>query len=63
LEALGIWLLLTGIVGFFAMGVDKSRAIYGEWRISEKALFTMALGADSGAWSWPASSFTTSRRN
>jgi len=43
LEALGIWLLLTGVVGFFAMGIDKSRAIYGEWRIREKTLFTMAL--------------------
>src|SRR5437667_2914147 len=43
LEALGVWLLLTGIVGFFAMGIDKSRATYGEWRISEKMLFTMAL--------------------
>src|SRR5437667_12158645 len=43
LEALGIWLLLTGVVGFFAMGIDKSRAVNGEWRISEKMLFTMAL--------------------
>src|SRR2546425_12486650 len=43
LEVLGVWLLLTGVVGFFAMGIDKSRAINGEWRISEKALFTMAL--------------------
>ena len=43
LEILGIWLLLTGVIGFFAMGIDKSRAIYGEWRISEKRLFTMAL--------------------
>ena len=43
LEILGVWLLLTGVVGFFAMGIDKSRATYGEWRISEKTLFTMAL--------------------
>src|SRR2546422_7572472 len=43
LEALGIWLLLTGVIGFFAMGIDKSRAIDGEWRTSEKMLFTMAL--------------------
>ena len=43
LEVLGIWLLLTGVIGFFAMGIDKSRAINGEWRISEKMLFTMAL--------------------
>ena len=43
LDVLGIWLLLTGVIGFFAMGIDKSRAIDGEWRISEKTLFTMAL--------------------
>jgi len=43
LEALGIWLLLTGVVSFFAMGIDKARAVNGEWRISEKKLFTMAL--------------------
>ena len=30
LEVLGIWLLLTGVIGFFAMGIDKSRATYGE---------------------------------
>ena len=43
MEALGIWFLLAGVVGFFAMGIDKSRAEYGEWRIREKTLFTMAL--------------------
>src|SRR5437899_6439487 len=43
LEALGIWLLLTGVIGFFAMGIDKARAVNGEWRISAKTLFTMAL--------------------
>jgi len=42
-ELAGIWMLLTGIIGFFAMGIDKSRAVYGEWRTSEKTLFTMAL--------------------
>ncbi|TLY15397.1 MAG: DUF1294 domain-containing protein, partial [Thaumarchaeota archaeon] len=39
-ELAGIWMLLTGIIGFFAMGIDKSRAVYGEWRTSEKTLFT-----------------------
>jgi len=63
LEVLGIWLLLTGVIGFFAMGIDKSRATYGEWRISEKTLFTMRWSAGSGAWSWPANSFATNRRN
>ena len=42
-ELAGIWILLTGVIGFFAMGIDKARATYGEWRISEKTLFTMAL--------------------
>jgi len=42
-ELAGIWTLLTGVIGFFAMGIDKSRAVYGEWRTSEKTLFTMAL--------------------
>jgi len=42
-EVIGIWLLLTGVVGFLAMGIDKARAIGGEWRIPEMTLFIMAL--------------------
>ena len=42
-ETIGFWLLLSGVIGFFAMGIDKSRATYREWRIREKTLFTMAL--------------------
>ncbi len=42
-ELFGVWLLLTGAAGLLAMGIDKSRAIHQEWRISEKTLFVMAL--------------------
>ena len=42
-ELIGVWLLLTGAAGLLAMGVDKSRAIHQEWRISEKTLFVVAL--------------------
>ena len=31
------------MAGFLAMGLDKAKAIYGAWRISEKTLFTIAL--------------------
>ena len=33
------WLAAAGLVGFVAMGIDKGRAIGGEWRIPEMALF------------------------
>lgn len=42
-EILTFWLLLSGAVGFFLMGIDKSRAAHGEWRIPEKVLFIAAL--------------------
>jgi uncharacterized membrane protein YsdA (DUF1294 family) len=37
------WLLVLGIAGFIAMGLDKAKAISGAWRISEKTLFFLAL--------------------
>jgi uncharacterized membrane protein YsdA (DUF1294 family) len=43
----GNWLLVSGIVGFFAMGVDKVRATSGDWRISEMILFIIALSGGS----------------
>lgn len=46
-KAIGIWLTLSGAVGFFAMGIDKDSAIYGEWRIREKTLFIIALAGGS----------------
>ena len=33
------WLAAAGLVGFAAMGMDKGRAVYGEGRIPEMALF------------------------
>ena len=42
-ELIGVWLMLTVAAGLLSMGVDKSRAIHQEWRISEKTLFVMAL--------------------
>jgi uncharacterized membrane protein YsdA (DUF1294 family) len=42
-EIIGVWLTLSGITGFFAMGIDKDRATHHEWRIPEKTLFAIAL--------------------
>ena len=42
-EVIGVWLLLAGFVGLISMGIDKARAIHGEWRISERTLFITAL--------------------
>jgi len=42
------WLTATGLVGFFVMGVDKSRAINHEWRIPETALFVLSYAG--GFW-------------
>jgi uncharacterized membrane protein YsdA (DUF1294 family) len=33
------WLAAAGLIGFAAMGIDKGRAVFGEWRIPEMALF------------------------
>ncbi|MCM1215753.1 MAG: DUF1294 domain-containing protein [Lachnospiraceae bacterium] len=40
---LGGYLLVTNLIGYIMMGVDKKRAIRGAWRISEASLFTVAL--------------------
>ena len=42
-EALGIWVLASGVVGFFAMGIDKARATGGEWRLSVIVLLVISL--------------------
>lgn len=36
-------LLIMSVISFSAMGIDKSRAQHGKWRISEKSLFLFAL--------------------
>jgi uncharacterized membrane protein YsdA (DUF1294 family) len=46
-----IWLLVVGInlTAFAMFGIDKSRSINGQWRISEKALLQIAfLGGWAG---------------
>ena len=49
-EYLGYWLLVSGVIGFFAMGVDKARARGGEWRIPEGTLLIISLvGGSPGA--------------
>lgn len=38
-----LYLLIINIAAFAAMGIDKSRARNHQWRISEAALFSLAL--------------------
>lgn len=43
MELIGIYLILINCVGFGIMGIDKRKAQKKKYRISEKALFTVAL--------------------
>ncbi len=43
IQALAIWLLVMGLIGFFAMLIDKDRAIYGELRISEWTFIILSV--------------------
>lgn len=46
-----LYLLSVNIVGVAFMGIDKSRARKGAWRISEKVLFGISLlGGSIGTW-------------
>lgn len=46
-----IYLILVNTTGFAMMGIDKSRAKRGAWRIPEKTLFFVsALGGSIGTW-------------
>lgn len=38
-----IYLIIINIITFLAMWIDKRRAKWGKWRISEAALFTFVL--------------------
>ena len=40
---LSVYLVIMNIVGFVMMGIDKRRAVRHEWRISEAALFMVAV--------------------
>lgn len=43
------YFMIVNIVGFIMMGLDKSRAKRGAWRISETTLFlTAAIGGSIG---------------
>lgn len=42
-NALLIWLVVINLIAFALMGIDKSRAKHGAWRISEKSLFLAPL--------------------
>ena len=38
-----IYLIAINVIAFFAMWIDKVKAKHGNWRISEKGLFTLVL--------------------
>ena len=38
-----IYLLIVNVIGFLLFGIDKYKAIHQNYRISEKALFMIAL--------------------
>ena len=46
-----IWMAFASIIGFLLMGIDKSKAKRGVWRIPEKTLLgTAFLGGGAGVW-------------
>lgn len=48
--AILIYLVVMNIIGFTIMGIDKSKAKRGAWRIPEKKLFLIAiLGGSIGS--------------
>ena len=38
-----IYIIIINIITFFAMYIDKKKAKYGKWRISESTLFILVL--------------------
>lgn len=45
------YLVIINIIGFLAMGIDKTRAQQHQWRIPERTLFVLALfGGSLGTW-------------
>lgn len=48
--AIAGYLVMMNLLAFIAMGVDKSKARRGAWRIPEKTLFSLSLlGGSIGA--------------
>lgn len=51
MKALLIYLVLINLFGIISMYIDKSRAVKGQWRISEGKLFLIAaLFGSLGIW-------------
>ena len=51
LQIVFLYMAVVSVVGFIAMGIDKSKAKRGAWRIPEKTLLGMAfLGGGAGVW-------------
>ncbi|MFZ3590742.1 DUF1294 domain-containing protein [Bacillus sp. DJP31] len=45
------YILITNVVAFFAMYLDKQKAIKNQWRTPEKTLWTLAIiGGSMGMW-------------
>ena len=38
-----LYLIIINIIAFLAMGIDKKKAKFGKWRISEYTLFILVL--------------------
>lgn len=50
-QIITIYLILINLIGLIAMGLDKSKARRGVWRIPEKTLFLISLiGGSIGTW-------------
>ena len=48
---IAVYLVIVNCVGFAAMGIDKSKAKRGAWRIPEKTLFLLSIiGGSVGTW-------------
>lgn len=46
-----VYIVGMNLLGFIMFGLDKSKAVRGEWRIPERSLFLVAvLGGSLGAW-------------
>ncbi|WP_407269092.1 DUF1294 domain-containing protein [Radiobacillus sp. PE A8.2] len=46
-----IYFVIINIVAYAVMGIDKKRAKSGEWRISEKTIWTITIiGGATGSW-------------
>ncbi len=38
-----LWVFISGFTGFILMGIDKARAEAGDWRIPERAFFSLGV--------------------